>query len=111
MKKILKTTISGIMLAIVVAGCQKGDLVSNPNAINADATVPVSLILNHITANFIKVEEKPFDKDATYNKNGYKADQYLVSNYDKYWSTNDYGWSYSDHAYDMLKYTIQLENQ
>ncbi|WP_293308781.1 SusD/RagB family nutrient-binding outer membrane lipoprotein, partial [Pedobacter sp. UBA5917] len=36
---------------------------------------------------------------------------YLVSNYDKYWSTNDYGWSYSDHAYDMLKYTIQLENQ
>jgi len=111
MNKTLKILVAGLMLTASVSSCQKGNLVSNPNAVNADATIPVALILNHITANFIKVEEKPFDKDATYNKNAYKADQYLVSNYDKYWGTNEYSWSYSDNAYEILKYTVQLEIQ
>lgn len=111
MKKTLKIAVAGLMLTAAVTGCQKGNLVSNPNAINADATVPVNLILNHITANFIKLEEQPFGKDGDYNKNAYKGSQYLVSNYDKYWGTNEYNWSYSAHAYELLKYTVQLEIQ
>jgi len=111
MKKTLKIVVATLTLAASITGCQKGDLVSNPNAVNADATIPVTLILNHITATFIRQEEMPFGNDATYNKNGYKADQYMVSNYEKYWGTNTYDWSYSAHAYDILKYTVQLEIQ
>jgi hypothetical protein len=111
MKKTLKVVVAGIMLATTITSCQKGDLASDPNAASADATVPVSLILNHLTANFIRPEEMPLGQDATYNKNGYKAGQYMVSAYDKYWGTNEYSWSYTGHAYDILKYAIQLENQ
>lgn len=110
-KKTFKIVTAGLMLAATMSGCQKGNLVANPNVVNADATIPVSLILNHITATLIRQEEMPFGDGATYNKNGYKADQYMVSNYDKYWSNNEYSWSYSGHAYDILKYTIQLEIQ
>lgn len=111
MTKKLKIVAAGLMLAATISSCQKGNLPANPNAINAEATVPVSLILNHITANFIRQEEMPLGQDASYNKNGYKAAQFMVSNYDKYWGTNEYSWSYSGHAYDILKYAIQLENQ
>ena len=37
------------VIVIATAGCQKGDLLSNPNAASESSTVPVSLILNHIT--------------------------------------------------------------
>ncbi|WP_162842547.1 SusD/RagB family nutrient-binding outer membrane lipoprotein [Mucilaginibacter pineti] len=111
MTKILKVVVAGLILATTITSCQKGDLTSDPNAISADATVPVSLILNHITATFIRAEEMPLGGDATYNKNGYKAGQYMVSAYDKYWGNNEYSWSYSGHAYDILKYTVQLEIQ
>jgi len=112
MKKTLKIAVSAIMLtAVVTTGCQKGDLLSNPNAISSDAVLPINLILNHITANFIKAEEKPFGADASKNENAYKADQYLVSNYDKYWGKNEYGWSNTDNAYEMLRYAIVLEKQ
>jgi hypothetical protein len=111
MKKNIKIVVAGLMLATTITSCQKGNLAENPNAISAEATVPVSLILNHITANFIRQEEMPLGQDASYNKNGYKADQYMVSGYDKYWGTNEYSWSYTGHTYDILKYAIQLENQ
>lgn len=111
MKKTLKIAVASLALSVAVTSCQKGDLVSNPNAINGDAVLPINLILNHITANFIKAEEKPFDRDASNNESGYKAGQYEVSNYDKYWGTNYYSFGYTDHAYDMLRYTIQLEKQ
>ncbi|EHQ25603.1 SusD/RagB family nutrient-binding outer membrane lipoprotein [Mucilaginibacter paludis] len=111
MKKTLKIVVATLTLAVTITSCQKGDLVSNPNAANADATVPVALILNHITATLIRQEEMPFGNDATNNKNAYKASQYMVSNYDKYWGTNSYDWSYTAHSYDILKYTIQLEVQ
>lgn len=39
------------------SSCQKGDLLSNPNVAPENSTVPVSLILNHITANTMREEE------------------------------------------------------
>ncbi|WP_158643010.1 SusD/RagB family nutrient-binding outer membrane lipoprotein [Mucilaginibacter ginsenosidivorax] len=111
MTKNIKIVAAGLMLAATISSCQKGNLSANPNAISAESTVPVSLILNHLTANFIRPEEMPLGQDASYNKNAYKAAQFMVSNYDKYWGTNEYSWSYSGHAYDILKYAIQLENQ
>ncbi len=112
MKKTFTIVAATIMLTASITGCQKGDLIDNPNAVNANATVPVSLILNHITANLIRTEEFPFGNDGPNGiKNAYKASQVMVSNYDKYWGSNDYAWSYSVGAYDILKYTIQLEIQ
>lgn len=36
-------------------GCQKGDLVNNPNVANAGSLTPLPLLLNHLTATLIKV--------------------------------------------------------
>jgi len=85
--------------------CQKGDLLSNPNAATESTAIPVSLIMNHLTANLIRTEEMPFGGDI------YKYDQMHVSNYFKYWGNNEYSWTYTGHSYDILKYAIQLENQ
>lgn len=104
MKNITIKIISACLLILSVSGCQKGELNSNPNAGNANSVVPVSLILNHLTANFIRSEEMPFG-------DVYKSDQFQVSNYSKYWGTNEYTWSYSAHSYEILKYAIQLEAQ
>jgi len=112
MKKTIKIAVASLMLtAAISTGCQKGDLASNPNAISSDAVLPINLLLNHITANFIKQEEKPFGQDASKNENAYKADQYMVSNYDKYWGRNEYSWSNTDNAYEILRYAIVLEKQ
>jgi Starch-binding associating with outer membrane len=88
---------------IAITGCQKGDLLSNPNAAT-QSVIPVSLVLNHLTANLIRSEELPFG-DVN------KSNQFQVSNYSKYWGNNEYSWTYSGHSYDILKYAIQLENQ
>jgi hypothetical protein len=96
------------LLVFSVSGCQKGELDKNPNAGNANSIVPVSLILNHLTATFIRNEEMPF-----FNTDyiPYKGSQFQVSNYAKYWSTNEDTWSYSADSYDILKYAVQLEIQ
>lgn len=104
MKNITIKIISAWLLIVSVASCQKGELSSNPNAGNANSVVPVSLILNHLTATFIRSEEMPFG-DAN------KFNQFQISNYAKYWGTNEYTWSYSAHSYEILKYAIQLETQ
>ncbi|TDO20198.1 SusD/RagB family nutrient-binding outer membrane lipoprotein [Pedobacter duraquae] len=96
--------ITSLVLIFSVSSCQKGDLINDPNAVNSNALVPVSLILNHLTATFIRTEEFPF---GTVNK----TNQFQVSNYDKYWGTNEYNYSYSTHSYDILKYAVQLEVQ
>ena len=94
-----------VIATISMAGCQKGDLLSNPNAATESTAIPLSLIVNHITATLIRNEEMPFlDVD-------YKYDQFQISNYSKYWGNNEYSWSYSPHDYDILKYTVQLETQ
>lgn len=109
MKKITVKIISACMLLVLsVSSCQKGNLDANPNAGNANSVVPVSLILNHLTATFIRADEMPF---ASSDFIPYKANQMQVSNYAKYWSTNEDTWSYSAHSYDILKYAIQLEIQ
>lgn len=95
-----------LLLILSVSGCMKGDLYSDPNAGNANSVVPVSLILNHLTANFIRAEEMPFG-----NGEVYKVNQYQVSNYAKYWGTNEDTWSYSAQSYEILRYAIQLEAQ
>ena len=93
-----------ILMGMTISGCQKGDLVNNPNAATTNSVVPVSLILNHITATFIRNEEVPFFDVCKY-------DQYMVSIFSKYWGNNEYSWNYSDHNYDMLKYVVQMESQ
>jgi hypothetical protein len=100
----VKMIAASLLLMLSVSSCQKGNLAANPNAGNANAIVPVSLIVNHITATFIRNDEMPFG-------DGYKADQFQVSNYAKYWGTNEYSWSYTAHSYEILKYAVQLEIQ
>lgn len=112
MKNKLSIAVTVLALAsLFVTGCQKGDLLSNPNAATEATPIPVSLILNHLTANFIRGEETPFGGDQNGANNAYKTTQMQVANYSKYWGNNEYGWSYSGHSYEILKYAIQLEKQ
>jgi hypothetical protein len=109
MKNITVKIISACLLLVLsVSSCQKGDLDANPNAGNANSVVPVSLILNHLTATLIRADEMPF---ASSDYLPYKGAQMQVSNYAKYWGTNEDTWSYSAHSYEILKYAIQLEIQ
>lgn len=102
--KALKLITAAFVLTMSITGCQKGDLTSNPNAVNANSVIPVSLIVNHLTAVLVRSEEMPFG-DVN------KSNQFQVSNYAKYWGTNEDTWSYSGHSYELLKYAIQLEYQ
>ena len=99
-----KAMAASLLMVLAVSSCQKGTLDANPNAIGANSVIPVSLILNHLTANLIRSEEFPFG-------DVYKNDQMQISNYAKYWGTNEDTWSYSGHSYEILKYAIQLETQ
>ncbi len=108
---IFKTVALGAAISLVATSCQKGDLLSNPNAATESTAIPVSLILNHVTANFIRGEELPFNGDQNGANNAFKMDQYQVANYSKYWGNNEYSWSYSGHSYEILKYAIKLEDQ
>lgn len=105
----MKIKISNIILGLVaisfgITGCQKGDLLSNPNVAAESSTIPSSLILNHITANLMK-EEDPIVA------NVYKYNQNLVSNYTYYFGTNAYSWSTTNTTYDNIKYCNKMEEQ
>src|SRR5258708_12014760 len=116
MKKKLFQYITVITALVVVAtGCQKGDLLSNPNASSETSTVPVSLLLNHITYSFYAgggvvdgrpgaVNETPWDLPVL-------CGQYYVSNYQYYPGVTLYNWSSSPTAYDMLRYASTLHHQ
>ena len=106
MKHNLKISILGLIaiVGLVSSGCQKGDLLSNPNVIAESATVPASLILNHLTANLMK-EEEPIIS------NVYRYNQDIVSNYSYYFGSNSYGWSTTSDTYDQIKYCVKLEEQ
>src|SRR5258708_1830278 len=116
MKKKLFQYITVITALVVVAtGCQKGDLLSNPNASSETSTVPVSLLLNHITYSFYAgggvvdgrpgaVNETPWDLPVLWG-------QYYVSNYQYYRGVNLYNWSSSATAYDMLRYASKMDEQ
>jgi len=105
----MKIKISNIILGLVavsfgITGCQKGDLLSNPNVAAESSTVPASLLLNHITANLMK-EEDPIVS------NVWKWNQHVVSNYTYYFGSNTYNWSTTSTTYDNIKYCVKMEEQ
>jgi hypothetical protein len=105
----MKIKISNIILGLVaisfgITGCQKGDLLSNPNVAAESSTIPSSLILNHITANLMK-EEDPI------TSNVWKWNQNTVSNYTYYYGNNSYNWSTTGTTYDNIKYCLKMEEQ
>ncbi len=87
-----------------ITGCQKGDLIDNPNVAGSTGTIPSTLLLNHITAKLIRGDEQPFS-------NSTKNEQYVLSNYAYYWGNNSYGFSNTEDTYDILKYALALQNQ
>jgi len=103
--KAFKIITAAVVLTMSITSCQKGNLNLNPNAVNANSAIPVSLIVNHLTAILVRSDEMPFGGDV------YKNNQFQVSNYAKYWGTNEDSWSYSAHSYEILKYAVQLEFQ
>jgi hypothetical protein len=89
---------------VSITGCQKGDLVNNPNVAASTGTIPASLILNHITAKLIRGDEQPFSQSS-------KNEQYVLSNYVYYWGNNSYSFGNTEDTYDILKYAIALQAQ
>src|SRR5579883_1563848 len=101
---IKKLMLGLLVLAVGATGCQKGDLLSNPNVGAGNSTVPVSLLLNHITSNLMREEEPVISTVYRYNQD-------IVSNYSYYFGTNTYNWSNTSHTYDIIGYCNQLESQ
>ncbi|GAC1379104.1 MAG: SusD/RagB family nutrient-binding outer membrane lipoprotein [Ginsengibacter sp.] len=101
---ILISSIMVVMIVIGITSCQKGDLLSNPNAAAESSTVPASLILNHITSTLQRGED-PIIADV------WKFNQYIVSNYSYYFGSNFYNWSNTSHTYDIIRYTTKMEEQ
>jgi len=85
-------------------GCQKGDLVNNPNVSGASAIVPAPLLLNALTATLIRQSELPWAASSV-------AAQYSVSNYAYYRGSNSYNFGNTTDSYDILKYAIKLQQQ
>src|ERR1700733_7713809 len=104
----LVLVITGLVL---ITGCQKGDLIDNPNVAASTGTVPATLLLNHITATLIRSNgasssstEYPFALCTN-------AGQYVLSNYQYYRGNNNYNFGSTTDSYDILKYAIALEAQ
>lgn len=89
---------------IFITGCQKGDLINNPNVAGANSLVPVSLLLNHLTATLIRTDEQPFGQ-STVNQ------QYIIANYQYYRGNNNYNFGNTSDSYDILKYALALQKQ
>ena len=115
MKTLYYTVLLSITIAAGLAGCQKGDLTDNPNAASQNSTVPVSLLLNHLTYNLYTgggvtdgrpgaVNEIPWDLPFIWA-------QYHLSNYQYYRGNNFYNWSNSATNYDMLRYANLMQQQ
>ncbi len=102
--KIIITVLMLLSAGVFLSSCQKGDLLSNPNAASETSTVPASLILNHITATLQRGED-PIIADV------WKFNQNLVSNYSYYFGSNFYNWSNTAHTYDIIKYCTKMEEQ
>jgi len=89
---------------VSITGCQKGDLVDNPNVASATGVVPPTLILNHLTAKMIRNDEQPFGR-------GSKSSQSVLSTYSYYFGDNNYAFGSTEDTYDILKYAIALQAQ
>lgn len=115
-RNILLYTVLALGLATAgLTGCQKGDLLSNPNVASTSTTVPPSLILNRITNEIYNgggvmdavsgsVSEFPFSQVQRWN-------QFFVSNFAYYWGNNSYNWNVSSSMYSVLKYVELMEQQ
>src|SRR5580692_2495214 len=113
--KLFLVFLSAALLASGLTGCQKGDLLDNPNAASTNSVVPPTLILNRITSELYNgggvldgvsgnTSEGPWDQVMRWN-------QFFVSNYSYYWGGNSYGWSSTATMYSVLKYTELMEGQ
>jgi hypothetical protein len=89
---------------VFITGCQKGDLVDNPNVASSTGVVPPTLILNHLTAKLIRNDEQPFST-------GSKSSQSVLSTYSYYFGNNNYAFGNTEDSYDILKYAIALQTQ
>jgi hypothetical protein len=103
------------LLSMGLAGCQKGDLIDNPNAALTNSIVPPSLILNRIT-NEIYQGGGVLDQVPGYQNEGpwnqiMRWNQFFVSNYSYYWGSNSYAWSNTATMGSVLKYVELLESQ
>jgi hypothetical protein len=106
--------LSGV-IGLTGTGCQKGNLVANPNQASSSSTVPVSLILNRIDNELYNgggvmdnvagsQSEVPFTQVQRWN-------QFFLSLYSYYWGLNTYNWSETATMYSVLKYVELLEQQ
>jgi hypothetical protein len=89
---------------VAFTGCQKGDLIDNPNAAGASSLVPVPLLLNHLTATLIRTDEQPWGQSAV-------NQQYIIANYQYYRGNNNYNFGNTSDSYDILKYAVALQKQ
>jgi hypothetical protein len=89
---------------VTITGCQKGDLIDNPNVAGSNSIVPVSLLLNGVTATLIRTAEQPWGTAAD-------AEQYVVANYSYYRGVNNYNFGNTTDSYDILKYALKLQQQ
>jgi len=89
---------------VSITGCQKGDLIDNPNVAGNNSIVPLSLLLNHLTATLIRSEEQPFAYSQV-------ESQYDIANYSYYRGTNYYTFGNTSDSYDILKYAIKMQQQ
>src|SRR5882757_242692 len=96
--------IAAMVIMIGGSGCEKGDLLANPNVAAESSTIPASLILNHITANMPREEEPIISTVYKYNQN-------IVSNYSYYFGSNSYNWSNTNTTYDAIRFCTKLEEQ
>ena len=116
MKKIVIRSIFLLgLVSIGMVGCQKGNLLSNPNEASTSSLVPVSLIFNRITNEIYNgggvmdgvsgnQPEGPFSQVHRWN-------QFYVSLYSYYWGSNTYNWSITPSMYSVLKYVELMESQ
>lgn len=86
---------------LLFQSCFNGDLTENHNA--SSRATPTS-VLNHITSNMIRSDEMAFGL-------AHRTNQYYVSNYSYYWGSNYYNWTTTVDQYEMLKYTVKLEEE
>ena len=116
MKKIIISSV--LFLGLVSAGlvgCQKGNLLSNPNEASSSSLVPVSLIFNRLTNEIYQgggvldgvsgaQQEGPWSQIMRWN-------QFNISLYSYYWGSNTYNWSNTATMYSVLKYVNLMEAQ
>ncbi len=105
-----------LVASTAIVGCQKGDLLTNPNAATSTTTVPPTLILNRITNEMYKgggvidgIAGNQFE--GPWSSNIVKWNQFIVSNYSYYWGANAYTWSNTATNYAILKYVNLMLQQ